>query len=528
MMAGWLTYCLLVSALLGVAAWVAEGAARAQGWPARWAWVAALAGSALLPLHAWVRPLWLTGPPPAPALPLPGAYVMESLPALVAQAPGASGVTVDAVLLGAWATASVVVLGWLAASGLRLRAAGRGWRAGRVDGVEVLVSEVTGPAAVGLFRGRVVLPEWALSLDPALRRLLILHEAEHVRARDPQVAAAGLVLCALMPWNLPLWWQQSRLRLAVELDCDARVLGRSGDAARYGSLLLQVGQRRSGLAVALVESRSMLERRIRMIARTGAGRRTLRALGMTAVAGVVLAVACETPAPTGLADAASRPLGPEQSLAEARSLSCGPVVYLDGDETTSSALQSLDPVGIESVVILSRGGGALEAERVRFERVGDAPDAVPDPACGVILILTRDAPADAAERIRRLREAYTARPGAAAAAAREEDPTGNPTFTPMTVRPQLKNADAVRRSLAANYPPLLRAAGIDGTAEVWLFIDRDGAVRQTRLRQTSGHDALDQAALRVADVMEFTPAYNREERVGVWIVLPITFEVSPG
>ena len=28
----------------------------------------------------------------------------------------------------------------------------------------------------------------------------------------------------LMPWNLPLWWQWRRLRFAIEVDCDARVL----------------------------------------------------------------------------------------------------------------------------------------------------------------------------------------------------------------------------------------------------------------------------------------------------------------
>ena len=148
----------------------------------------------------------------------------------------------------------------------------------------------------GVLRGRVVLPRWALGLEPAQRRLMVLHEAEHVRAGDPQLALAGLVVCALMPWNVAAWWQLGRLRLALEMDCDARVLARSDDVRSYGSLLLEVGQRRgAGLAVGLAETRSSLERRIRMMTETTTGRRTLRALGLAAVSGGVLAMACETP-----------------------------------------------------------------------------------------------------------------------------------------------------------------------------------------------------------------------------------------
>ena len=35
--------------------------------------------------------------------------------------------------------------------------------------------------------------------------------------------------------------------------------------------------------------------------------------------------------------------------------------------------------------------------------------------------------------------------------------------------------------------------------------------------------ALDDAAIKVADIIEFTPALNRDKKVPVWISLPITF-----
>ena len=98
-----------------------------------------------------------------------------------------------------------------------------------------------------------------------------------------------------------------------------------------------------------------------------------------------------------------------------------------------------------------------------------------------------------------------------------------PTFTPFTVRPSMKNVSEVQAALVREYPPLLRDAGIGGTVEVWFQIDEEGMVRQTLVKVSSGHAALDQAALKVADVAEFTPALNRDKKVPVWISLPITF-----
>lgn len=101
-----------------------------------------------------------------------------------------------------------------------------------------------------------------------------------------------------------------------------------------------------------------------------------------------------------------------------------------------------------------------------------------------------------------------------------------PVFTPYTVKPDLKNREAVQRALVRNYPPLLRDAGIGGTVLTWLLIDETGNVIRTQVKEGSGHDALDQAALKVADVMRFTPALNRDQKVKVWIALPIVFKTQ--
>jgi len=106
------------------------------------------------------------------------------------------------------------------------------------------------------------------------------------------------------------------------------------------------------------------------------------------------------------------------------------------------------------------------------------------------------------------------------------DITKGPQFTPYTVKPDVKNRQVVGRALQREYPTLLRDAGIGGTVNVWFFINEEGAVVETQIDQSSGHTALDEAALRVADVFEFTPALNRDKRVPVWVSIAITFETK--
>jgi protein TonB len=101
-----------------------------------------------------------------------------------------------------------------------------------------------------------------------------------------------------------------------------------------------------------------------------------------------------------------------------------------------------------------------------------------------------------------------------------------PIFTPMTMRPELKNRNDVIRALMREYPSVLRGAGIGGQVVVWFFISETGRVLDRRISRSSGHAQLDEAALKVADVYDFAPATNRRQAVRVWIQLPITFQVG--
>jgi protein TonB len=105
------------------------------------------------------------------------------------------------------------------------------------------------------------------------------------------------------------------------------------------------------------------------------------------------------------------------------------------------------------------------------------------------------------------------------------DLSAAPTFTPFTVAPSILNRTDVIRAMEREYPPLLRDAGIGGTVRVYFFIDESGSVQDTRIDQSSGHQALDDAALEVAGIYRFSPALNRDKQVPVWVSFPITFQV---
>ena len=105
------------------------------------------------------------------------------------------------------------------------------------------------------------------------------------------------------------------------------------------------------------------------------------------------------------------------------------------------------------------------------------------------------------------------------------DISAAPTFTPFTVAPSILNRAEVVRAMEREYPPLLRDAGIGGRAVVFFFIDEGGIVQDFRISATSGHQALDDAALAVADVYRFSAALNRDKKVPVWVQFPITFQV---
>jgi protein TonB len=103
------------------------------------------------------------------------------------------------------------------------------------------------------------------------------------------------------------------------------------------------------------------------------------------------------------------------------------------------------------------------------------------------------------------------------------DPTQRPSFIPYDVSPKLENPREIQKLLERFYPSPLRNAGVEGTVILWIFVDEQGVVQKTEVKESSGYEAMDEAALSTAEKMRFAPAMNRDKATPVWLAQPITF-----
>ena len=438
MIAAWMVFVLTVSAVAAGAAWLADAGLRRLGRPSRGVWLAAMwapvgvLAALALPL-ADQLPVWGSGADGVAVDALP----LVELPGLVV-GPGGAGVGWVGGLLGvAWLLASAVLATVLVQAHRRLRRERAGWTRTTLLGQETWISPDRGPAVAGAVRPWMMLPEWVLDLPAEELRMVVAHESEHLRSRDPLLLSAGWWALTLAPWNPVAWWQLRRLRSAMEVDCDRRVLARLPDPWAYGFSLLAVAKRasRSSLALAAFSERpSNLERRIQTM--------TQRTSTTTRIVGVLLLLGA-----VGVGVQA-----------------CG---------VDSPVAPEVDPERSETIV----------------------PEGIPD-----------DSPEPPESAL--------------------DDLAAEPTFTPFTIAPSIANRSEVVEAMEDEYPPLLREAGVGGTVRVYFLIDSDGVVTRRLIDQSSGHEALDRAALNVADTYRFSPAMNAGDPVPVWVSFPITFRVG--
>ena len=384
-------YGLIVGGLVGGAAWCLDRGLRTHGRPTRWIWLGAVGVGALAPFLPRLLPAAATGDGPGSfALPVHALYELGT-PAPSLSEPGGSflaGTGMEGSLGALWMMGSIFVLILFALLCLRLRRLRATWEPRDVCGEKVLRSEKFGPAVVGLIRSRIVLPSWAFGLGEKELELVVLHEREHVRARDPVLLAAGLTLAALSPWNPAVWWSLARLRLAVEGDCDRRVLARGASARSYARLLLTVAagcRRTPDPAPALIRGGpSVIERRLMMI-RSATKKPRIRASLLTAAAGLALfALACDTPIPQGPAEPerASRLEGVVSAEGVSSSgTTVGPEVRVGAREDGVSRAVELDPETEARIRrTLEESATTLRTLRVRMrsgEIAGDAGEQIP-------------------------------------------------------------------------------------------------------------------------------------------------------
>jgi TonB family protein len=167
------------------------------------------------------------------------------------------------VLAFAWAVGGVAALLWFA---LRQRSFTR--HLARRPGRAFDIVEGQGPAVVGWWRSRIVLPEdFRERYTRGERRLVLAHEIAHLRAGDIHAQAFATALRCLFWFNPLVHLAAAAFRFDQELACDAAVLEKfPRGRARYGSAMLKTQLAVFGLPVGCHwQSSHPLKERIEML-----------------------------------------------------------------------------------------------------------------------------------------------------------------------------------------------------------------------------------------------------------------------
>jgi TonB family protein len=341
-------FSIITGCALTAAAAAADRLAFLSRLPRRFIWLTAIGATTLWPAISVIR----TAITPSPDFPAGGPPALVAMHRFTSFGLNTSGWEIppnwNVGLLVAWALLSSMLMARLAVSIRQIQRRQATWRTAEIDGMGVQLAPDAGPAVLGLHPMRVVLPEWVLDIEGPLRALVLRHEAEHRAARDPYLLFVATLVTALVPWNVALWLQAHRLRLVVEIDCDARVLRAHPSWRQYALLLITIVQRRAGatqrLAPALSEPTSNLERRIAAM-RTSPRLSLIQLVSFSVIATASFALACAVDTPESPDRWSQR-----QSVAQRARPVASSGQSLDPATTTFFEFQVDEPVVLRAIV----------------------------------------------------------------------------------------------------------------------------------------------------------------------------------
>ena len=401
-----IVYGLVVGVLMAATAHALEGILTVARRPVRWVWGAALGLMVVLTALALVRTTRpandATGPFASAqskvelaAASEPGMirellatlearrYEIEhAAQAMIANVGSSLPTSVEQLVPYAWLAISALIIVIFGLVYLRVFRLHRRWPRAVVHGTPVRVAANTGPAVFGFGRPEIVIPRWLLDRSAIEQRLVLDHELEHVRARDPLLLAGACVAAAVMPWNPAVWWMLSRLRLAVELDCDSRVLRRGVAPRPYGELLIELAGIRSEITsgvAALAGRPSHLEQRL--LAMKPQRSRRARVVALTFAGTLALAslvVACSVELPTS-AEVAAMDVAATEAVAKKLPLfskQAGEIVYtVDGVPVSATQAHAVaaDQIATIDVVGSKIPGGKAEIRVMKIPQVQLTP-----------------------------------------------------------------------------------------------------------------------------------------------------------
>lgn len=96
-------------------------------------------------------------------------------------------------------------------------------------------------------------------------------------------------------------------------------------------------------------------------------------------------------------------------------------------------------------------------------------------------------------------------------------------FAPFMVAPAIRNQTEMKRFLERHYVPILEMTGAQGIVQVHFWVNEDGGVSRAEVARSSGSRSLDRLAVRLSQVLRFSPAMRLGRPVRVLVRVPIVF-----
>jgi protein TonB len=107
-----------------------------------------------------------------------------------------------------------------------------------------------------------------------------------------------------------------------------------------------------------------------------------------------------------------------------------------------------------------------------------------------------------------------------------EPPNQPPSPAPAPVLTQPSFSADYLQNPAPRYPPLARRMRQEGKVVLRVLVDTGGGASQIEVRNSSGSDVLDEAALEAVKLWRFVPARRGDQPIAAWVLVPITFTLQ--
>jgi len=389
------------------------------------------------------------------------------------------------------------------------------------DGAHVMQSdsEFAGPALVGAWRPRIVLPsDFDRRYDARERELILAHEQVHFARGDAWVNALVAALRSLNWFNPLVHHAAAAFRLDQELACDATVVARFPEARRqYADAMLKVqlaGQPRQELRLPVGcrwPSDKTLKERILML-KQSRPTRAMRGAGLCLVAGMTLAFAW-----TAWASQSSRPAN---APAAGRHLDA--TLRLDVDGKTGKPLRIIHELGSEFEIAdgdwratmianaTDNSDISLDATLRKNGNVVSSPSVVAKQGKPFSVAV-----GDAGHETFRIEGTL------ALAATKPHDSAATPEKTKVD-----HDAEYARMS-APPYPDDAIKNKTEGTVWVRVTVAADGSVADARVDHVAPESAaaLGDPAIEAVKKWKFNPAMAGGKAVASDVIVPITFSL---